>query len=65
MKMKRISRVFLAFLLASGIQLSLSTCTNSGEMIPTEETTDNDEIYMANDEIDYDEEISNSHVKGL
>lgn len=28
----RISRMFMAFLLASGIQLSLTTCTKSGEI---------------------------------
>ena len=65
MKMKRISRMFLAFLLASGIQLSLTTCTKSGEMIPAEETENNEKVYMANDEMNCDEELSSSHVKSL
>ena len=36
MKFNRISRVFLSFLLASGIQLSLTTCTKSGEVIDSD-----------------------------
>ena len=39
MKLKRINRMFLAFLLASGLQLSLTTCTREGIVMTNEEKT--------------------------
>ncbi len=65
MKLKRVSRLFLAFLLATGVQLSLTTCTRSGEMISAEETMDNEKVYKANSEIDNNEELSSSHVRSM
>lgn len=44
MKLKRINRMFLAFLLASGLQLSLTTCTSEGMVMANEEETYEDII---------------------
>lgn len=56
MKLKRINRMFLAFLLASGVQLSLTTCTKKGVTIPREKIS-NERVYQASD-VDNHEEIS-------
>ena len=48
MKLKRINRMFLAFLLASGLQLSLSTCTREGMVMANEKETYED-IIVDND----------------
>ncbi len=58
MKFHRISRMFLAFLLASGIQLSLTTCTKSGEMIDCDVEINTDQLNQVDD---MEEEIHTYH----
>lgn len=48
MKFNRISRMFIAFLLASGVELCLSTCTPCGEMMDS--NMDEKSIYQAGED---------------
>ncbi len=58
MKFNRISRMFLVFLLASGIQLSLTTCTKSGKMIDCDVEMDTNQLNQFDD---MEEEINTYH----
>ncbi len=46
MKFHRISRMFLTLLLASGIQLSLTTCTKSGVIMDSDKEMNTNQSYQ-------------------